>query len=542
MTPSIRNRLLGIGALLALALFSLWPREVTIRALGDDGRMTDVVTQKTPLKLGLDLQGGIHLALELDESKGAVPNREDAIDRALTVIRQRIDEFGVSEPIVQKSGPDRIIVELPGERDPARAKSVVQRTAFLEFRITDMQGQFRDAIPRIDRALARAGVSAGVAEAPASPLAGLLETDTTAADSTAADSTAADSLVGGPGALSTLLFEGGVPGEYLVPEESFPRVDSLMRIPEIQREVPRGLELIWGAVPRSQGTRSYRPLYAVDRRAIITGDQLADASATLDQMSGGAIVRFQLTRAGGRVFGRETSRHIGDHMAIILDGRVQSQPPVIRSQINRDGQIELGNADLREAQDLALVLRAGALPAPLQIIEERTVGASLGDDSIRKGMTAAIVGAIAVITIVGLYYRFAGLLAVVALAVYAVFTLGGLAAFGATLTLPGLAGFVLSVGMAVDANVLIFERIREELKGNKTVRAAVDGGFQHAMPAIVDSNVTTVLTALFLFQFGTGPVKGFAVTLIVGILASFITAVFVTKTLFLIWEERKTVT
>ena len=542
MTPSIRNRLLGIGALLALALFSLWPREVTIRALGDDGRMTDVVTQKTPLKLGLDLQGGIHLALELDESKGAVPNREDAIDRALTVIRQRIDEFGVSEPIVQKSGPDRIIVELPGERDPARAKSVVQRTAFLEFRITDMQGQFRDAIPRIDRALARAGVSAGVAEAPASPLAGLLETDTTAADSTAADSTAADSLVGGPGALSTLLFEGGVPGEYLVPEESFPRVDSLMRIPEIQREVPRGLELIWGAVPRSQGTRSYRPLYAVDRRAIITGDQLADASATLDQMSGGAIVRFQLTRAGGRVFGRETSRHIGDHMAIILDGRVQSQPPVIRSQINRDGQIELGNADLREAQDLALVLRAGALPAPLQIIEERTVGASLGDDSIRKGMTAAIVGAIAVITIVGLYYRFAGLLAVVALAVYAVFTLGGLAAFGATLTLPGLAGFVLSVGMAVDANVLIFERIREELKGNKTVRAAVDGGFQHAMPAIVDSNVTTVLTALFLFQFGTGPVKGFAVTLIVGILASFITAVFVTKTLFLIWVERKTVT
>ena len=542
MTPSIRNRLLGIGALLALALFSLWPREVTIRALGDDGRMTDVVTQKTPLKLGLDLQGGIHLALELDESKGAVPNREDAIDRALTVIRQRIDEFGVSEPIVQKSGPDRIIVELPGERDPARAKSVVQRTAFLEFRITDMQGQFRDAIPRIDRALARAGVSAGVAEAPASPLAGLLETDTTAADSTAADSTAADSLVGGPGALSTLLFEGGVPGEYLVPEESFPRVDSLMRIPEIQREVPRGLELIWGAVPRSQGTRSYRPLYAVDRRAIITGDQLADASATLDQMSGGAIVRFQLTRAGGRVFGRETSRHIGDHMAIILDGRVQSQPPVIRSQINRDGQIELGNADLREAQDLALVLRAGALPAPLQIIEERTVGASLGDDSIRKGMTAAIVGAIAVITIVGLYYRFAGLLAVVALTVYAVFTLGGLAAFGATLTLPGLAGFVLSVGMAVDANVLIFERIREELKGNKTVRAAVDGGFQHAMPAIVDSNVTTVLTALFLFQFGTGPVKGFAVTLIVGILASFITAVFVTKTLFLIWVERKTVT
>jgi preprotein translocase subunit SecD len=175
-------------------------------------------------------------------------------------------------------------------------------------------------------------------------------------------------------------------------------------------------------------------------------------------------------------------------------------------------------------------------------VEERTVGASLGDDSIRKGVTAVVVGAIAVVVMVALYYRIAGLLAVLALAIYGVLTLGGLAAFGATLTLPGLAGFVLSVGMAVDANVLIFERIREELKANKTVRAAVDAGFQHAMSAIVDSNATTVLTALFLFQFGTGPVKGFAVTLIVGILASFITAVFVTRTFFMIWMERRTAT
>jgi preprotein translocase subunit SecD len=537
MTPNVRNRFLVILALLVLAVFSLWPRRVTIRQLGADGRMQDVVVDKTPLKLGLDLQGGIHLALELDQSKGAVANASDAIDRALTVIRKRIDEFGVSEPVVQKSGDDRIIVELPGERDPARAVSVVQRSAFLEFRITDMQGQFRDAIPRIDRALGRLGLSAAGGAAPASPIAGLLQTD-----STAADTAAADSIQPGKGVLSTLLFEGQVPGEFLVPEESFPRVDSLIHLPDVEREIPRGIELIWGAAPRSQGTRSYRPLYAVDRRAIITGDQLADASATIDQLSGGAIVRFTLTRAGGRIFGRETARHVGDHMAIILDGRVQSQPPVIKSQINRDGQIELGNASLREAQDLALVLRAGALPAPLRIIEERTVGASLGEDSIREGVTAAVVGALAVVVIIGLYYRFAGLLAIGALLIYAVFTIGGLAAFGATLTLPGLAGFVLSVGMAVDANVLIFERMREELKANKTPRAAVDAGFQHAMPAIVDSNVTTVLTALFLFQFGTGPVKGFAITLVVGIIASFITAVFVTKTFFLFWLERRTPT
>ena len=535
MTPSIRNRLLGIAALIALAVFSLWPRTVTIRALGEDGRMQDVVTRRTPLNFGLDLQGGIHLALEVDESKGVVPNRADAIDRALTVIRKRINEFGTREPVIQKSGAERIIVELPGERDPARAKSVIQRSAFLEFRITDMQGQFRDAIPRIDRALARAGVTVAREDARAdSPITGLLEADTTVADSAAADS--ADT---GPGAFSTLLFEGGLPGEYLVPEEFFPRVDSMIRSPDVTREIPRGVELIWGVAPRSQGALSYRPLYAVDRRAIITGERLSDATATLDPQTGGAIVQFTLTRAGGRVFGRETARHVGDNMAIILDGWVQSQPPVIQSQINRNGQITLGNADLREAQDLALVLRAGALPAPLHIVEERTVGASMGQDSIRQGVTATVVGAVLILLMVIGYYRVAGVLAVAGLALYALFTLGALAGFGADITLPGLAGFVLSVGMAVDANVLVFERIREELAAKRTPRAAVDMGFQNALPAIIDSNLTTVLTGLFLFQFGTGPVKGFAITLIIGIFASFVTAVFVTKTFFLIWLDRR---
>jgi protein-export membrane protein SecD len=501
--------------------------------------MQDVVQRRTPLKLGLDLQGGIHLELEIDESGGAVPNRADAIDRALTIIRQRIDEFGLSEPLVQKAGAERILVALPGERDPARAKAVIQRSAFLEFRITDMQNLFREALPRIDRALKRAGVTGGPATP--SPLDQLLGPDTTAgADSAAADSVAADTAgLATTGPLSSLLFQGELPGEFLVPEESFPRVDSLIHLPEAEREIPRGLELFWGAAPRSQGARSYRPLYAVDRRSIITGDQLADAQAALDQLTGGAIVRFQLTRGGGRIFGRETARHVNDHMAIILDRRVQSQPPVIRSQINRDGQIELGNASLREAQDLALVLRAGALPAPLQIVYEGSVGPSLGEDSIRKGVTASAVGVVIIVLLVAAYYRFAGLLAVGALSLYALFTLGGLAGFGAALTMPGLAGFLLSIGMAVDANVLVFERIREEIKAKRTTRAAVDLGFQNAMPAIIDSNITTVLTALFLFQFGTESVKGFAITLIIGIFASFISAVFVTRTFFMIWLDRR---
>jgi preprotein translocase subunit SecD len=290
------------------------------------------------------------------------------------------------------------------------------------------------------------------------------------------------------------------------------------------------------------GGRPYRPLYAVEDRAVITGEYLTDAAATIDPGTRSAIVRFELTRRGGRIFGRESAEHVEDYMAIILDGRVHRQPPIIRSRIGRSGQIELGSVGLQEAQDLALVLRAGALPARLSIVEERSVGPSLGRDSISQGSRAAVVAAVLVLVIMAVYYRRAGILAIAALLFYVLFTLGGLASFGATLTLPGLAGFVLSLGLAVDANVLIFERIREELRLDKTPRSAVDAGFQHAMPAIIDANVTTVITAAFLFQFGTGPVKGFAVTLIIGIVASLITAVFVTRTFFLIWLQRRTVT
>ena len=539
MFSTIRSRLIVIALLVAGSVASLIPRSVTLRERGPDGVMRDVVIKRVPLKLGLDLLGGIHLALEIDQSKGTVANPRDALERALTVIRSRVDEFGVSEPLVQQVGADRIVVELAGITDPARAKQIVERSAFLEWRLTDMSNQFRDALPAIDRALEQAGVTTG-GEAPAQPstIQQLLGTDTAAAaDSVQAD-TASTANEAGP--LSSLLFSfGGRPGEFLVPEEDFPRVDSLIHLPEVEAAIPRGLQLVWGAEPVSQGARSYRPLYSGERRPVLTGDQLQDARAQIDPTSKQAVVQFTLTRAGGRRFAQETRQHVGDNMAIMLDGRVQRQPPVIRSEIGRNGQIELGNANLQEAQDLALVLRAGALPAPLQIVEERTIGPSLGRDSIREGTQAGIIAGVLVILVMIGYYRFAGLLAVSALGFYALFTLGGLASFDATLTLPGLAGFVLSLGMAVDANVLIFERIREELKLNKTPRLAVEAGFNHAMPAIIDANVTTVITAAFLFQFGTGPVKGFAVTLIMGIFASVITAVFVTKTFFLIWLQRR---
>jgi len=303
--------------------------------------------------------------------------------------------------------------------------------------------------------------------------------------------------------------------------------------------MPRGMVLRWQATPTVMGGQSYRVLYVLEDRPIITGTSLVDAIARLDPLTNAPEVGFTLDRAGGRKFGAETSRHVGDFMAILLDNKVQGPPPVIQSAINREGRITLGGKTIEEARDLALTLKAGALPTPLRIVDERQIGASLGQDAIDSGVIAGVVGTAFVVLVMVLYFKMAGVLAIGALMFYVLFTLGGLALFDATLTLPGLAGLVLSIGIAVDGNVLIFERIREELVAGKTVRLAVDEGFRHAMSAIVDSNVTTALTALFLFQFGTGPVKGFAVTLILGIIASMITAVFVTRTFFMIWLDRR---
>jgi len=266
---------------------------------------------------------------------------------------------------------------------------------------------------------------------------------------------------------------------------------------------------------------------------------VADEHKEIDPLTGGPIVSFELDRAGGRKFGQGTGQHIGDYMAILLDDRVQGQPPVIQGRIDRRGQITLGNKTMQDAQDLALTLKAGALPVPLKIVASHQVGASLGADSIHKGILSGLVGTALVILIMVGYYHLSGLLAVAALGLYILFTIGSLAMIGATLTLPGVAGIVLSIGIAVDANVLIFERIREELTRGKTVRLSIDEGFLHAMNAIIDSNVATVLTALFLFQFGTGPVKGFAVTLTMGVIASMISAVFVTRTFYMIWLNRR---
>jgi len=537
MTTSIRNRLLIIGALVALSVYSLFPREITIRSRGADGAMRDTTELRVPLKLGLDLQGGMHLGLELDQSNRVSSDVARDIDLALTVLRKRVDEFGVQEPVIQKVGDERIVVELAGVRDPDRAMAIVQKAAFLEFRITDRTGALDKALPSMDRTLRSLGVTAGPGQAAPSAVQALLGGDSAAAgaDSTPVEGGVLEGLIQ-PGAAAG----SAVPGEYFVPEAAYPRVDSILRIPEVQRLLPRGVEILWSASPLSVGVQPYRFFYVVEDKPIVTGRNLVNASAQFDQLTNGPVVLFELDRAGGRQFGAATQAHIGDYMAIVLDGRIQGPPPVIQGRIDRNGQITMGGGKtIIEAQDLALTLKAGALPVPLKIVERFQVGASLGADSIRGGILAGLVGTLVVILIMIGYYRMSGVLAVTALGLYLLFTLGGLAMLDATLTLPGLAGLVLSIGIAVDANVLIFERIREELLHGRTVRLAVDEGFKHAMSAIVDSNVSTVITALFLFQFGTGPVKGFAVTLTMGIFASMITAIFVSRTFFMIWLQRR---
>jgi preprotein translocase subunit SecD len=543
MFATIRSRLIVTVILAVCSVWAIWPTK-TIENITDP---SGVVRQDTVLRLhpalGLDLQGGIHLGLELDTSKVASTDPSRDLDLALTVLRKRIDEFGVAEPVIQKVGDRRIVVELAGVKDPERAKAIVERSAFLEFRLTDKSHALEKALPAMDRVLRAMGVAAtrapNVANDQARSVQKLLGGDSASKPGAAADTTP---VAGGvlEGLIQPANVGGfSVPGEYMVPYGAQARVDSLLSIPAVGGLLPRGLTWRWLSAPITVGVAPYSFLYILDDHAIMTGANLEDAQAGTDPLTQGAIVDFQLDRAGGRKFGQETARHVGDYMAILLDNRVQGRPPVINSRIDRRGQITLGNKTIEEARDLALTLKAGALPVPLRIVEQQEVGASLGADSIHGGILAGVVGTVLVVLIMVGYYRLSGLLAVGGLMLYILFAVGGLAMVGATLSLPGLAGLVLSIGIAVDANVLIFERIREELDRGKTVRLSIDEGFKHAMAAIIDSNVTTVLTALFLFEFGTGPVKGFAVTLTLGVAASMITAIFVVRTFYMIWLARK---
>jgi preprotein translocase subunit SecD len=532
MSGNLTRRFLVIALALGVAGYFLW---------------------KNGIKYGLDIVGGMYLAVEVANPEGTLTEqaRRDATDQALEVIRNRVDQFGVAEPNIQKFGQDRIIVELPGIRDEDRAKNIIKQTAFLEFHNVLDTKSVVDALPRMDRKILAAMPEAARADTGKVSVGPSVtdvlfgrdtaaQADTTAADSAQAD-TAAVSTRKEDRPLTALLNAGSGPGEFLVEVGNEKRVNEFLALPGVQDALPRGRDgviLRWGAETVGQGAALYRPLYVLKERPFMTGETIRDAQAGKDPQFNYTVVTFQLDRRGGRAFEKETAANIGNRIAIVLDEQVKSAPTV-QSRISQSGQIEMGNAPMTEANDLALVLRSGALPAEIQVMEQRSVGPSLGNDSIEQGKIAGLIGIGLIVGIMVLYYHVAGLLACLALAAYVLIVLGGLAAFNATLTAPGIAGFLLSIGMGVDGNVLIFERIREELAAGRTHRAAVDAGFSNAMGAIIDTHLVTLITALILYSMGTGPVRGFAVTLAVGILASFFSSVYVTKTLFLVYINRR---
>jgi len=553
MLGSLKGRVFVIMTVLAIAGWYMYSNYSTCV---EERERTASSRVCSPIKLGLDLQGGMHLVLEVEDREGTMTpeSRADATARAVHIIRTRIDQFGVEEPLIQRVGDDRIIVELPGIEDEERAKDIIRQTAFLQFFLVQSGSEyqaFRTALPRVDRAvLAVFGDDAGRATEEERPV----DTDRDAVErllfggDTAQQAEAeevqdvaeqeAELPAPSRRPFSQMLRESDRDGQILVHERDMATIQRWLADDQVRRALPRGTTLRWHNESQAFGAELYRPLWVLQERPFLLGDDLENATPGRDAQFGETIVSFELTRRGGRIFERTTSENIGELIAIVLDEFVVSAP-VIRSRIGASGQIQMGQAPLEEARDLALVLRAGALPAPLRIMEERTVGPSLGADSIAKGQLAGVIGLMFVVMAMIAYYRTSGALAVGALSVYVVLVMGGLAAFNATLTLPGIAGLILSIGMAVDANVLIFERIREELRAGRVPRTAADEGFKHAMSAIVDSNLTTLLTALILFQFGTGPVRGFAVTLSVGIVASFFSAVYVTRTFYLLYLARK---
>ncbi len=556
------------------------------------------------LRLGLDLQGGMHIVMEVDikgllnklaknkdqrfedalnyaekmaterdedfidafvsklESSGAdlaryfgtrkLRNRDEiikylreqideAVNRSLEIIRNRVDQFGVAEPTIQKVGNHRIIVELAGITDPQRVRKLLGETALLEFRLLKAPEITVKVADRINAYLLGKASAQDTSQnqdetAPkdttvvtGEELFGKTTPDT-------ATDTAAVTEEEGEGLIKEPLFFRHPRNEYVLlvdkkNEALLRKVLADPKVKQIVEEEAGDAELLMG---KSEPGSPYIPVYLVNKEPELTGETIVDARQQIATgLTAGGQFEVSLTfdDKGARIFSRVTGANIGKPLAIILDRRVQSAP-VIQTKI-RDGRARItGLNSLEEARDLAIVLKAGALPAPLKLLEERTVGPSLGKDSIEKGTYSAIIGLIAVAIFMLFYYKFAGLVADFALFFNIIIILGLMSTVHATLTLPGIAGIILTIGMAVDANVLIFERIREELDRGKTVMSALDEGYARALSAIIDGNVTTLITAVVLYNFGTGPIRGFALTLMIGLLGSLFTAIYVTRTIF----------
>jgi len=465
---------------------------------------------------------------------------DDAVDRSLEILRNRVDQFGVSEPSISKLGTRRIALELPGVKDPVRARELVGRTALLEFQLMGETDRAQQVLLALDEGIRKhqSGDTSSIAPdtLTTDSLAADSTSDTTNTDITAADTTLGDTTGAANNPLLSLLVGGT--GDILVPVENRGKVTRYLTAIENQRYIPRDLAFKWSARSEKIGTdqKEYWRLYVLKSRAELTGEKLADARSTMGSgydpaQAGKPVVQIEFTREGGRVFSRVTGANVGKRLAIVLDDKVYMAPN-LQEKISGGSAVITGLDDIEEARDIAIVLRAGALPASVNVAEERTVGPSLGQDSVDAGKLCLIISFLAVILFMVWYYRASGLIADLAMIFNVFLLMGALALFQFTLTMPGIAGIILTIGMAVDANVLIFERIREELRAGKSVRAAIDTGFDRALLTIIDSNTTTAIAGVVLLIYGTGAIKGFALTLTVGILINMFTSVFLTRLVY----------
>lgn len=494
-------------------------------------------------------------------------NINEAIDQAIEVVRQRIDKYGVAETTIQKQGTRRIVIELPGVNNEAEVRSLLQTTARLEFKLLRSNAQIVRSFYAIDQLLKNKGVQASAStSATATASTATASATSTATASAGADTTKKDPYAG----LSdeqkrekfkkdypfTSLFvtyfnppgEGQQPipviyeknefpeGEYSfqIPEESLAKYEEIMARPDVRRIIGNEYQVLVSAKPEPfferQGIKLYY-IYGVLAKPELTGDVISDAQATFDPTTNAPMVMMDMNADGAANWARITGANIKKRIAIVLDDRVYSAPTVQNKITGGRSQIT-GSSTIDEARLLEIVLKAGALKAPVKIVEERVVGPSLGEDSIRKGIISGAIAALLVILFMILYYATAGTLADIAVMVNILLVVALLAAFGGTLTLPGIAGLILTLGMAVDTNILVFERIREELAHGRSLRAAVDEGFKRAFNAILDSNITTMITGAILYYLGTGPIRGFAVTLMIGIIITLFTGITLSKVFF----------
>lgn len=461
---------------------------------------------------------------------GLKEDAEDAVTRAMEIIRNRIDQYGVSEPSIQRQGSRRIIVELPGVAREEEAKQLLQGTALLEFRIV-RDADFAFAImQKVDEVLAgnitQPDTSETVSEITDTSL--VAEEDSIPTE----ELTEEEFKQQHPFFSVALLDPQGQSADAYVRGDERNKLEFMLSRPEVQNVIPNNVEFVFHAksLPGQEGQEIYR-MYMVNKAPELTGGVITDAVATIDPNTSAPIVNMTMNSEGATEWARITGANVGKRIAIMLDGAIFSAPNVQNKIPGGRSQIT-GMADLNEAKLLEIVLKAGALPAPVDIIEERTVGPSLGQDSVNSGLLSVIIGYILVGIFMVFYYRRTGTIAAAVLTFTILFILGVLAGFNATLTLPGIAGIILTIGMAVDANVLIFERIREEMATGKTIKASIDSGFSRAYSAIIDSNITTFFTGIILFQFGTGPIQGFALTLMIGIAASLFSALVVARLIF----------